>query len=110
MYSAKKVNGKKLYEYAREGIEIEREPEDIHIYSLELLDFSYPHASIRVHCSKGTYIRTLIEDLSEAAGTYATMESLRRTKNGDFSIDEAVTFEELETSDDPWTLVKPVEV
>lgn len=110
MYSAKKVNGKKLYEYAREGIEIEREPEDIHIYSLELLDFSYPHASIRVHCSKGTYIRTLIEDLAEAAGTFATMESLRRTKNGDFSIDEAVTFEELEAADDPWTLVKPVEV
>lgn len=110
MYSAKKVNGKKLYEYAREGIEVEREPEQIHIYSLELNSFSYPHAKLTVHCSKGTYIRTLIEDLSEAADTVATMESLRRTKNGDFSIDEAVTFEELEAADDPWTLVKPVEV
>ena len=110
MYSAKKVNGKKLYEYARKGIEVKRAPERIHIYSLELLDFSYPHARLRVHCSKGTYIRTLIEDMAEAAGTYATMESLRRTKNGDFSIEDAVTFEELEAADDPWTLVKPVEV
>lgn len=110
MYSAKKVNGKKLYEYAREGIEVEREPERIHIYSIELLGFDFPHAQIRVHCSKGTYIRTLIEDISEAAGTVGTMESLRRTKNGDFSIEDAVTFDQLEAADDPWSLVKPVEV
>lgn len=110
MYSAKKVNGKKLYEYAREGIEVEREPERIHIYSIELLGFDFPHAQIRVHCSKGTYIRTLIEDMAEAAGTVGTMESLRRTKNGDFSIEDAVTFEQLEAADDPWSLVKPVEV
>ncbi|MDD6551419.1 MAG: tRNA pseudouridine(55) synthase TruB [Lachnospiraceae bacterium] len=110
MYSAKKVNGKKLYEYAREGIEVEREPERIHIYSIELMSFDFPHAQIRVHCSKGTYIRTLIEDIAEAAGTVATMESLRRTKNGDFSIDEAVTFDKLEAAEDPWSLVKPVEV
>lgn len=110
MYSAKKVNGKKLYEYAREGIEVEREPERIHIYSIELLGFDFTHAQIRVHCSKGTYIRTLIEDISEAAGTVGTMESLRRTKNGDFSIEDAVTFEQLEAADDPWSLVKPVEV
>lgn len=110
MYSAKKVNGKKLYEYAREGIEVEREPERIHIYLIELLGFDFPHAQIRVHCSKGTYIRTLIEDISEAAGTVGTMESLRRTKNGDFSIEDAVTFEQLEAADDPWSLVKPVEV
>ncbi|MQN00633.1 MAG: tRNA pseudouridine(55) synthase TruB [Lachnospiraceae bacterium] len=110
MYSAKKVNGKRLYEYAREGIEVEREPEHIHIFTIELLDFSYPHAKILVHCSKGTYIRTLIEDISEKAGTYGTMESLRRLKNGDFSIDEAVTFEELEAAEDPWELVHPVEV
>jgi tRNA pseudouridine55 synthase len=110
MYSAKKVNGKKLYEYAREGIEVEREPERIHIYSIELLGFDFPHAQIRVHCSKGTYIRTLIEDISETAGTVGTMESLRRTKNGDFSIEDAVTFEQLEAADDPWSLVKPVEV
>ena len=63
-----------------------------------------------MHCSKGTYIRTLIEDISEAAGTVGTMESLRRTKNGDFSIEDAVTFEQLEAADDPWSLVKPVEV
>lgn len=110
MYSAKKVNGKKLYEYAREGIEVEREPERIHIYSIELLGFDFPHAQIRVHCSKGTYIRTLIEDMAEAAGTVGTMESLRRTKNGDLSIEDAVTFEQLEAADDPWSLVKPVEV
>lgn len=110
MYSAKKVNGKKLYEYAREGIEVEREPERIHIHSIELLGFDFPHAQIRVHCSKGTYIRTLIEDIAEAAGTVGTMESLRRTKNGDFSIEDAVTFEQLEAADDPWSLVKPVEV
>lgn len=108
MYSAKKVNGKKLYEYAREGIEVEREPEQINIFSIELLSFDYPHAVIRIHCSKGTYIRTLIEDIAESLGTVATMESLRRMRNGQFSIEDAVTFEDLEAADDPWTLLRPV--
>lgn len=108
MYSAKKVNGKKLYEYAREGIEVEREPVQIHIFSIELLSFDYPHAVIRIHCSKGTYIRTLIEDIAESLGTVATMESLRRMRNGQFSIEDAVTFEDLEAADDPWTLLRPV--
>lgn len=110
MYSAKKVNGKRLYEYAREGIEIEREPEQIHIDSIELLSFDYPHAEICVHCSKGTYIRTLIEDIAESTGVYAAMESLRRTRNGAFSIEDALTFEDLEQADDPWTLLRPVEL
>lgn len=110
MYSAKKVNGKRLYEYAREGIEIEREPEQIHIDSIELLSFDYPHAEIRVHCSKGTYIRTLIEDIAESAGVYGAMESLRRTRNGAFSIEDALIFEDLEQADDPWTLLRPVEL
>lgn len=108
MYSAKKVNGRKLYEYAREGIEVEREPEQIHIFSIELRKFDYPHAQIRIHCSKGTYIRTLIEDIAESIGTVATMERLRRTRNGQFSIEDAVTFEDLEAADDPWTLLRPV--
>ncbi|MGN8772517.1 tRNA pseudouridine(55) synthase TruB [Candidatus Weimeria sp. HCP3S3_B5] len=108
MYSAKKVNGKRLYEYAREGIEVERSPEQIHIFSIELLSFDYPHARVRIHCSKGTYIRTLIEDLAEGCGTVATMESLRRTKNGDFSIEDALTFDDLTDSSDPWSLLLPV--
>lgn len=110
MYSAKKVNGRKLYEYAREGIEVEREPERIHIYSIDVMSFDFPHASIRVECSKGTYIRALIEDIAGAAGSCGTMESLRRTKNGDFSIEDAHTFDELEACEDPWSLVSPVEV
>ena len=113
MYSAKKVNGKKLYEYAREGIEVEREPERIHIYSIELLGFDFPHAQIRVHCSKGTYIRTLCEDLGQKLGTGAAMEYLLRTRVGMFRLADARTLDEIEQlvsrdDADPYHLIRPL--
>ena len=75
MYSAIKVDGKKLYEYARAGVEIERKSRKVTIYDIELLDVELPYFSIRVKCSKGTYIRTLCEDLGNALGTGACMQS-----------------------------------
>ena len=80
MYSAKKVNGKKLYELAREGIEIERKPEDIEIYRFDVLDFSFPNAKVLVSCSKGTYIRSLIHDMGQALNCGAYMTSLERVE------------------------------
>lgn len=98
MYSAKKVNGKKLYEYAREGIEIERDPIEIEIYDAELLHFYGKKALIRVRCSKGTYIRTLIKDIGVALQTRATMSFLMRSMASEirieksFSIDQVVKY------------------
>ncbi|MCR5545229.1 MAG: tRNA pseudouridine(55) synthase TruB [Lachnospiraceae bacterium] len=97
MYSAKKVNGKKLYELAREGIEVERKPEDIEIYSLKLLSFEFPFASIEVNCSKGTYIRSLIHDLGQNLGCGAYMTNLNRTKACGFSLNESYTLDEIQT-------------
>ena len=96
MYSAISVNGVRLYELARQGIEIEREQRKITIYSLTLRDTDTEgEYEIDVKCSKGTYIRTLIADMGEALGCGAVMTALRRTLSNGFSIDEAVTEEEL---------------
>jgi len=89
MYSAKKQNGKKLYELARKGIEVKREPRDIEIYELELIE----QFLLRVKCSKGTYIRTLCHDIGTALGCGATMCSLRRTMSGRFKIEDAITLD-----------------
>ena len=80
MYSALKVNGKKLYELAREGKTVERKPRPVHFYEIEILDISFPLVRFRVTCSKGTYIRTLCHDIGEKLGCGAAMESLLRTK------------------------------
>lgn len=98
MYSAIKVNGKKLYEYAREGKEIEREEREIEIYDIEVLKFDYNENEIefRVICSKGTYIRTLCEDISNKIGTIGYMKKLIRTKIDKFCIDESVLISDLE--------------
>ena len=97
MYSAKKVNGKKLYELAREGIEIERKPEDIEIYDLKLLSFDFPNAVIVVSCSKGTYIRSLIHDMGEKLTCGAYMSSLERTKACGFCKDESYSLNDLQS-------------
>jgi tRNA pseudouridine55 synthase len=103
MYSAVKVNGKRLYEYARQGIEIERPSRMVTIYSMELLDdriqFSGEDISFRfrVSCSKGTYIRTLAVMIGEALGYPAHMSDLCRIKAATFSLSDCVTFEEIET-------------
>ena len=95
MYSALKVNGKKLYDLAREGIEIERKRRKVIIYDIKLLDFDFPKATIRVTCSKGTYIRTLVDDIGEKLGTYAYVDELIRTKVGDFDIKDAIKSEDI---------------
>lgn len=96
MYSAIKVNGKKLYELAREGVEIERQSRDVEIKKVETLEFDGVNAKIDCKVSKGTYIRSLIFDLGEELGTFATMTGLRRTKVGDEGVDRAFTLEKIE--------------
>ncbi len=95
MYSALKVNGKKLYDLAREGIEIERKKRKVNIYDIELLDFAFPKATIRVTCSKGTYIRTLVDDIGEKLGSLAYVNELARVRVGDFDIKDAIKSEDL---------------
>ena len=95
MYSALKVNGKKLYDLAREGIEIERKKRKVNIYDIDLLDFDFPRAKIRVTCSKGTYIRTLVDDIGEKLGTFAYVDNLVRARVGEFDIKEAIKSEDI---------------
>ena len=95
MYSALKIHGKKLYQYAREGKEVERVPRDIVIRKLQLLDVHLPRFTLEVVCSKGTYIRTLLEDIGQALHTCATMTFLLRMQAGTFTLDTAHTLEEI---------------
>jgi len=101
MYSALKRDGKPLYKYAREGIEVEREPRQVSIHDLQVLAFDGQQAKISVHCSKGTYIRTLAQDIGRALGCGAHLVALRRTAVGPFSIDNAVSLEALQAMDNP---------
>ncbi len=98
MYSAVKVNGKKLYEFARKGIEVERKKRNITIYSIEIneINLKEKYAVIDVVCSKGTYIRTLCYDIGEMLGCGACMGELVRTQSGRFTIDKSYTVEEIE--------------
>ena len=104
MYSALKVNGKKLYELAREGKTVERKPRPVHFYEIEILDISFPLVHFRVTCSKGTYIRTLCHDIGEKLGCGAAMESLLRTKVGRFTLDDAITLAQTEEAVQEGTL------
>lgn len=88
MFSAKKVDGKKLYELARNGVEIERKPCGIEIFDIEILEISGDFVKFYVHCSKGTYIRSLIYDFGEKLGCGAVMTELKRVKNGDFELND----------------------
>ena len=100
MHSALKKDGKALYEYAREGIEVERAPRSVLIHSLELKELPTDNGVrsvwLKAHCSKGTYIRTLGEDIGNALGCGAFLSALRRVKSGSFGIDECFTLEALE--------------
>ena len=96
MYSALKVNGRKLYELAREGKEIERKPRKVQIKELEILEYDLPHIKMRVVCSKGTYIRTLCHDIGDRLGCGGAMEALIRSRVGIFCIEEALTLGEIE--------------
>ena len=96
MYSALKVNGKKLYELAREGIEVERKARPVTIFSIDILNISLPEVSIRIHCSKGTYIRSLCHDVGQKLGCGCAMKSLVRTRVSMFDISDARTLDEIE--------------
>lgn len=96
MYSALKKDGKPLYELARAGVEVEREARQVTIVALETLKFDYPHVELKVRCSKGTYIRTLAEDMGKALGVGAHLSGLHRTQVGDLDIADAMTLEQLE--------------
>ena len=104
MYSAVKVNGKRLYQLARQGKTVERAAREITIYEMEIQKIELPLVTFRVRCSKGTYIRTLCSDIGEKLGTGAAMEHLLRTRVGRFTLSEAITLDEAEAimkSDDP---------
>lgn len=101
MYSALKVNGKKLYELARKGQEVERQPRPITVFELTNLRFDGTRLSLRVRCSKGTYIRTLCQDIGDALGCGGCMEALRRVRAGEYGIEDAVPLEKLLESETP---------
>ncbi len=107
MYSAVKVNGRKLYEYARKGMDVERPVRKVRINTIELLDFRPPYVDIYVHCSKGTYIRQLVEDIGNDLGCGACVAVLRRTEVGPFTIEDAAGLEDInEDSIRDWAAYK----
>lgn len=97
MYSACKIQGKKLYELAREGIEVERPPRPIHISRIVVHEIQLPRVSMEVTCSKGTYIRTLCHDIGQKLGCGGCMEELLRTRVGAFALEQALTLEQVES-------------
>ena len=108
MYSAIKINGKKLYEYARKGETIEVKPRTINIYKLELINIDKEKKQIefRIHCSKGTYIRTVCENVAEKLETVGYMKELKRTQVGEFKIEDSISIEELEEKKECITIEK----
>ena len=113
MYSAIKVNGQKLYDLARKGREVERQPRPITIHELELLEFTGNEARLRVRCSKGTYIRTLCKDIGEALGCGACMAALRRVEAGEYTLEGSVPLRQLldisEAGEDVEHFLRPVD-
>ena len=110
IYSAIKINGKKLYEYARNGMEVEIPKREIEIYNIKLikLDKNEKEIEFEVECSKGTYIRTLCEDIAKKLDTIGYMKSLTRTKVNNFKLEDTITFEDLENNknNEEWLLHK----
>lgn len=100
IYSAIKINGKKAYEYARKGKEIEINEREIEIYKINLLHYEKDTITFEVNCSKGTYIRVLCEDIAEKLGTVGYMKNLRRTEVDKFNLEQAVTIEEIKEKTD----------
>ena len=113
MYSAIKVNGQKLYDLARKGREVERQPRPITIHELELLAFAGNEARLRVRCSKGTYIRTLCKDIGEALGCGGCMAALRRVEAGEYTLEGSIPLRQLldisEAGEDVEHLLRPVD-
>ena len=109
MYSALKVNGQKLYDLARKGKEVERQPRPITIHELTLLGMDAEGIRLRVRCSKGTYIRTLCKDIGEALGCGGCMAALRRVQAGEYTAAEAVPLQTLLETEDPEQYLRPVD-
>ena len=109
MYSALKINGQKLCDLARKGKEVERKPRRITVFALDLLSFDGTTAKLRVHCSKGTYIRTLCKDIGEKLGCGGAMASLRRTAAGEYTIDNAIALQALVDCPSPEDCLLPVD-
>ena len=109
MYSALKVNGQKLYDLARRGKEVERQPRPITIHELTLLGMEAEGVRLRVRCSKGTYIRTLCKDIGQALGCGGCMAELRRVAAGEYTAQEAVPLQELLETENPEQYLRPVD-
>lgn len=116
MYSAIKVRGKKLYQLARAGQEVERAPRPVTIRGLEILDdvpAGFPREEnvwyLKVTCSKGTYVRTLCHDIGQALGCGGSLSALRRTRVGDYTLEGAVTLDQMQAASDPAALLAPVD-
>jgi len=109
MYSALKRDGKALYEYAREGVTLEREARPVTIHALSLVDYTAPYLKILVTCSKGTYVRVLGEDIGAALGCGAHLNALRRVQVGSLTTERMITLEDLQAHADPLSLLAPVD-
>ena len=109
MYSALKINGQKLVDLARKGKTVERQPREIEIFELTMLEFAGTTARLRVKCSKGTYIRTLCKDIGEALGCGGCMAELRRVQAGEYTIQEAVPLQTLLETENPEEYLRPVD-
>lgn len=113
MYSAIKVNGKKLYEYAREGVEVEVKPRKVSIFKIELLDFDFENktAQVYIECSKGTYIRSIANDLGQVLGCGGYLYRLIRNKAGKFLVENSIKMEDFKTVDDVKNnLINPIDM
>ena len=109
MYSALKRDGRPLYEYARQGIELERPARRVTLYEVEPLAVEPMQARLRVHCSKGTYIRTLAQDIGRSLGCRAHLTALRRTRVGPFDLADGVALEALQAMSNPQTALIAME-
>ncbi|MBN3860524.1 tRNA pseudouridine(55) synthase TruB [Neisseriaceae bacterium PsAf] len=101
MFSALKHDGIPLYQYARKGINIERKSREIEIFAIDIVNFDFPYATLKIHCSKGTYIRTLAEDLAKSMDSFAYLENLARMKTNHFDIKNAYPFNEIQNYSEP---------
>ena len=107
MYSAVKVDGKRLYQLARKGVEVERKARKITVYSIGVTRISHNRYDLDIHCSKGTYVRTLCSDIGDALGCGGTLEALRRTRSGEFALNMSHTLEEI--AENPESVLLPVD-
>ena len=96
LFSAKNINGKRAYEFARRGEEVEMRKVRINLYNLELLDFKLPYITVKIHCSKGTYITSFARDIGEWLGSGGHLTALRRTMIGEYMVESAYTLDDFE--------------